>query len=49
LHTKEIDLGLERIQKIYQKLFPQGVLFKVITVAGTIGKGSTIASILVTY
>ena len=45
LHTKEIDLGLERIQKIYQKLFPQGMPFKVITVAGTNGKGSTIAFI----
>jgi dihydrofolate synthase/folylpolyglutamate synthase len=45
LHTKEIDLGLERISIIYQKLFPQGVGFKVITVAGTNGKGSTIAFI----
>ncbi|VVM20147.1 Dihydrofolate synthase (EC @ Folylpolyglutamate synthase (EC [uncultured Gammaproteobacteria bacterium] len=45
LHTKEIDLGLERVQKIYQKLFPQGMPFKVITVAGTNGKGSTIAFI----
>ena len=45
LHTKEIDLGLERVQRIYQKLFPQGVSFKVITVAGTNGKGSTIAFI----
>ncbi len=45
LHTQEIDLGLERIQKVYQKLFPEGVPFKVITVAGTNGKGSTIAFI----
>ena len=45
LHTQEIDLGLERIQKIYQKLFPDGVPFQVITVAGTNGKGSTIAFI----
>ncbi len=45
LHTTEIDLGLERIQKVYQKLFPNGVNFKVITVAGTNGKGSTIAFI----
>ncbi len=45
LHTKKIDLGLERIQKVYQKLFPNGVNFKVITVAGTNGKGSTIAFI----
>ncbi len=45
LHTTEIDLGLERIQKVYQTLFPNGVNFKVITVAGTNGKGSTIAFI----
>jgi len=45
LHTQEIDLGLERIQKVYQKLFPDGVPFHVITVAGTNGKGSTIAFI----
>ncbi len=45
LHTTEIDLGLERIQKVYQTLFPNGVAFKVITVAGTNGKGSTIAFI----
>ncbi|HIM58681.1 MAG TPA: bifunctional folylpolyglutamate synthase/dihydrofolate synthase [Gammaproteobacteria bacterium] len=45
LHTQEIDLGLERIQSIYQKLFPNGVPFQVITVAGTNGKGSTVAFI----
>lgn len=45
LHTQEIDLGLERIQKVYQKLFPDGAPFQVITVAGTNGKGSTIAFI----
>ncbi|RUA04981.1 MAG: bifunctional folylpolyglutamate synthase/dihydrofolate synthase, partial [Gammaproteobacteria bacterium] len=45
LHVVEIDLGLERIQKVYQTLFPNGVNFKVITVAGTNGKGSTVAFI----
>lgn len=45
LHTKEIDLGLERIGKVYKRLFPQALNFKVITVAGTNGKGSTIALI----
>lgn len=45
LHSQEIDLGLERIKKVYQKLFPDGVPFQVITVAGTNGKGSTIAFI----
>ena len=49
LHNKTIDLGLKRVTKVYQKLFPNGVNFKVITIAGTNGKGSTgafIASIL---
>jgi dihydrofolate synthase/folylpolyglutamate synthase len=32
LHTKEIDLGLERVQKIYQKLFPQGMPLNVIEI-----------------
>jgi len=45
LHAQEIDLGLERVQKVYRKLFPNGVPFQVITVAGTNGKGSTIAFI----
>ncbi|MBA5249424.1 MAG: bifunctional folylpolyglutamate synthase/dihydrofolate synthase [Gammaproteobacteria bacterium] len=45
LHTQEIDLGLNRIQKVYRVLFPNKVDFKVITVAGTNGKGSTIAFI----
>ncbi len=43
LHPKNIDLGLERIQKVYHHLFPSGVAFKVITVAGTNGKGSTVS------
>ena len=45
LHPKKIDLGLSRVQKVYKKLFPKGLSFKVITVAGTNGKGSTIAFI----
>ena len=45
LHTQEIDLGLERVHKVYRKLFPNGVPFQVITVAGTNGKGSTITFI----
>jgi dihydrofolate synthase/folylpolyglutamate synthase len=45
LHSQEIDLGLERIQRVYTKLFPNGVPFTTITVAGTNGKGSTIAFI----
>lgn len=49
LHTKEIDLGLDRIKKVYERLFPKGVPFKVISVAGTNGKGSTIAFIASIY
>ena len=45
LHESVIDLGLERIEVVYIRLFPQGVPFKVITVGGTNGKGSTIAFI----
>ena len=45
LHFQDIDLGLERVKKVYQTLFPKGVPFKVISVAGTNGKGSTVAFI----
>lgn len=45
LHESVIDLGLERIEVVYNKLFPNGAPFKVITVGGTNGKGSTIAFI----
>ncbi|MDC0904213.1 bifunctional folylpolyglutamate synthase/dihydrofolate synthase [Candidatus Thioglobus sp.] len=48
-HTLEIDLGLERIQSVYSKLFPNGVPFTTITVAGTNGKGSTVAFIESVY
>lgn len=41
VHLKTIDLGLDRINQVYKKLFPNGVDFKVITIAGTNGKGST--------
>lgn len=48
-HTLEIDLGLERIQSVYSKLFPNGAPFTTITVAGTNGKGSTVAFIESVY
>ncbi|MDB3869700.1 bifunctional folylpolyglutamate synthase/dihydrofolate synthase [Candidatus Thioglobus sp.] len=48
-HALEIDLGLERIQSVYSKLFPNGVPFTTITVAGTNGKGSTVAFIESVY
>jgi len=44
LHPKKIDLGLERIQRVLKKLGnPQDHLPPTIHVAGTNGKGSTVA------
>lgn len=42
-HSQEIDLGLGRIREVYLKLFPNGQAFSSVVVAGTNGKGSTIA------
>lgn len=43
LHPAEIELGLDRIRQVFQRLRPQAQLPVVITVAGTNGKGSAIA------
>ena len=43
LHLSEIDLGLDRIRKVAQKLNLLSPAFPIITVAGTNGKGSTVA------
>ena len=45
LMEETILLGLERVQKVYKRLFPSGVPFFVVTVGGTNGKGSTITFI----
>ncbi len=45
LMEETILLGLDRVQKVYKRLFPDGVPFFAITVGGTNGKGSTIAFI----
>jgi Folylpolyglutamate synthase len=45
LMEETIVLGLERVQLVYEKLFPNGLPYTVITVAGTNGKGSTISFI----
>ncbi len=45
LHTVEIDLGLERIAKVADRLAIDLTFAKVITVAGTNGKGTTCAFI----
>ena len=45
LMEETIVLGLDRVQVVYDRLFPKGVPYKVITVAGTNGKGSTLSLI----
>ena len=45
LMEETIVLGLDRVQLVYQRLFPDGVPFFAITVGGTNGKGSTISFI----
>ncbi|MES9990696.1 MAG: bifunctional tetrahydrofolate synthase/dihydrofolate synthase [Candidatus Thiodiazotropha sp.] len=42
-HPQEIDLGLQRVQTVWQRLRPDGLESKVVTVAGTNGKGSSVA------
>ncbi|MFT5658098.1 MAG: dihydrofolate synthase/folylpolyglutamate synthase, partial [Gammaproteobacteria bacterium] len=44
LHFKSIDLGLERVSAVATRLGIDNIAGKVITVAGTNGKGSTVAS-----
>lgn len=43
LHPNPIDLGLERVATVYQRLSPSAPTYKVVTVAGTNGKGSCVA------
>ena len=45
LMEETIVLGLDRVQIVYNRLFPNGVPFRVITVGGTNGKGSTVSFI----
>ena len=42
-HPKEIDLGLQRVKDVYQSLGPFDTKPLTITVAGTNGKGSSVA------
>ena len=48
-HPLTIDLGLERVAKVYKALNPGGVKPPTITVAGTNGKGSCIAYLEAIY
>lgn len=43
LHPQLIDLGLDRVKQVFQRLHPQKPPFSVITVGGTNGKGSSVA------
>jgi dihydrofolate synthase/folylpolyglutamate synthase len=45
LMEETIVLGLDRVKIVYDKIFPNGVPYAVITVAGTNGKGSTVSFI----
>ena len=42
-YPSEIDLGLKRVHTVWQRLYSQPLKAQVITVAGTNGKGSTVA------
>lgn len=49
LNSKEIDLGLERVSKVWRRLCPDGITAQVITIAGTNGKGSCVAMLEAIY
>ena len=44
LHDKAIDLGLDRVRDVADRLGIERIAGRVITVAGTNGKGSTVAA-----
>lgn len=43
LHPTSIELGLERVRQVFHQLHPESPPFTIITVAGTNGKGSSVA------
>ena len=43
LHPREIELGLERVSRVWGQLRPEGLGSLVVSVAGTNGKGSCVA------
>ena len=45
LHFREIEMGLERVNEVYQRLIPEGVNYSVISIAGTNGKGLSLIHI----
>lgn len=49
LHPATIELGLTRVNQVWQRLYAQAFPATVITVAGTNGKGSTVALLAAIY
>jgi len=49
LHPAAIDLGLERVGRVWRRLNSKALPFSIITVAGTNGKGSTVAMLEAIY
>lgn len=45
IHPVEIDLGLDRVLVVLRRLFPRAPEARIITVAGTNGKGSAVAAV----
>lgn len=43
IHPAEIDLGLDRVLMVLRRLFPRKPKARIITIAGTNGKGSTVS------
>ncbi len=43
IHVSSMDLTLDRVKLVFERLLPEGVPFRVVTVAGTNGKGSCCA------
>jgi dihydrofolate synthase/folylpolyglutamate synthase len=41
LHHREIELSLQRVRDVFLRMFPDGLPYKVISLSGTNGKGST--------
>src|SRR5690606_28434695 len=45
IHPTEIDLGLDRVLVVLRRLFRSKPAARIITVAGTNGKGTTVATL----
>jgi len=41
LHQREIELSLDRVRSVFKRMYPNGLTFKIVSIAGTNGKGST--------